>query len=190
MSKTRKILVVLVSCIIAVTLTACSRDENKRQSWLPFGLQFGQSYDSFVETIESYDLEAPALKPADSNNGYLTDHLYLQSDKAELYLSYEVYPTDDADTCSFCFSFNQDKELYEWYWMSTAELRNSDDVIKNMISTYNKKFGFDGTVNNGSNVYAEWDTESLAAQIILSESSDGSDEVDLIFHNFTYDLNS
>ena len=116
MLKTRKIMAVLVSCILVVTLTACSRDE--KESWLPFGLQFGQSYDIFVETIESHDLEAPALNPANSNNGYLTDHIYLQSDEAEAYLSYEVYPAADADVCSFSFSFNQDKELYEWYWMN------------------------------------------------------------------------
>ena len=149
-----------------------------------------------METVESQGLEAPALEPANSNNGYVTDTLLLSNIAAESYLDYGVYIAATGDNTmenrldGFGFSFNQDKELYEWYWLTTPSARSTDDVIQAMIFTYNEKFGVDGAVNDGADVRAAWETESLAASIRLDQNSDGSDRVALIFHSFAYDLNS
>ena len=205
----KKVLAIFASCCILFALAACNgASENETlpaadsettiaeesEVWLPFGLQFGQSYDAFAETIEAQGLEAPALRPANSNSGYLTEHIHLLSSEAETYLGYEVFPAADAhdiidDTCGFGFSFNQNEELYEWYWTNDALFRDADDVVQSMISTYNEKFGFDGTVNDGTGICAEWMTESLAAQIVLDQDENGNALVTLIFHSFEYDLN-
>lgn len=210
MWKVKRVLAFFISCSMVFALAACGGAEGdgtqsggsdtaltgEGEDWLPFGLQFGQSYDAFVETVESQGLEAPALEPADSNNGYLTDNLSLSNIAAESYLDYGVYIAATGDNTmenrwdGFAFSFNPDKELYEWYWSTTPSARSTDDVIQAMISTYNEKFGFDGAVNDGSDVRAAWETESLAANIRLGQLSDGSDMVTLIFHSFAYDLNS
>lgn len=210
MKKPKRILAFLVSCSMMFALGACSGPKEdgtqpgnsqptlaeNAENWLPFGLQFGQSYDEFAEAVTSSSLEVPALEPAESNNGYVTEGLYLSNVAAESFLDYGVYCAATGDKTmedqwdSFYFSFNQDQELYEWYWMTTTSARDTDDVIEAMIATYNEKFGFDGTVNDSSDVCAIWESERLAANIQTNTSQNGTDIVTLVIHSFEYDLNS
>lgn len=193
--KLNRFITFILSFVLILTFTACGQKDQKTEETvlLPFGLQFGQSYDEFSETIKANYFET-TLSPAEANNGYVTDHIYLTSIAAESFLDYEVFHTssnntlEDADMDSFYFSFNQDKELYEWYWLNEAVTRDAEEIVNSMIETYNKYFGFDGKTDDPS-LPAVWETEKLAANILKTESN-GKDIIGFIVHSFEYDLDS
>lgn len=193
--KLHRYITFVLSFILILTFTACRQEDQKTAETplLPFNLQFGQSYDEFSETIKANYFET-TISPAKANNGYVTDHIYLTSIAAESYLDYEVFHTssnntlEDADKGSFYFSFNQDKELYEWYWFNEAVTRDAEEVVNSMIETYNKYFGFDGKTDDPS-LPAVWETEKLAADIQKTESN-GKDIIVFTVHSFEYDLDS
>ena len=193
--KLNRFITFILSFVLILTFTACGQKDQKTEETvlLPFGLQFGQSYDEFSETIKANDFET-TISPAQSNNGYVTDAIYLTSIEAESYLDYEVFHTSsnnsvfDADPGAFYFSFNQDKKLYEWGWFNDAVSRDAEEIVNAMIETYNKYFGFDGKTDDPTSP-AVWETEKLAAQILQTESN-GRDLVIFTVHSFEYDLDS
>ena len=123
-SKMKKVLIVLLGALMMLTVTACGSDAG----WLPYDLEFGQSYEDFCATLVENGFREPALKAASSNNGYLTDIIYengnvLEWDflHAETLTSFanceDAYERIDYTFANpgIAFSFNQKKELYEMY---------------------------------------------------------------------------
>ena len=137
---------------------------------LPFDLKFGMSYDDFCDALEAHELTAPAL---DADEGsYFSDGVelplddpsvwdFIGSDYLKRHASGEEFdPIEDMDffitqiSYSSCrpalyASFNQDKELYEFYvaW-STVYGDFSAAIIDDVAETYNAFFDADGMVDD------------------------------------------
>ena len=208
----QSVAVLLIVLMMSWSLAACGDTADaKKEDWLPYGLQFGQTYDEFVQVFEENHLEAPGLKPADANDGYLTDWVdfgdssespfdwsFLHSDAlvqvtGDPYIDYIMANTLSNSMVSF--SFNQDKKLYEMYCSFIDDDKKLvEKITPEIIAYYNEKAGFDGRQNADSItdsiiVIANWETDEWVASILYDASIlDDYGILTIMLHSVTYDL--
>lgn len=196
----KKIISVVLCLATLLCFCSCQKQESKESSpcWIPYDLQFGMTYDEFAKQLSACGIDAPALKAADANASYVLEYAifpvlqdssiwdFLNSAtmkklaEEELEISEELWKADIAYTVSkpaFYFSFNQNKQLYEFYCIwgcMTDDLPSS--VIPEIINTYNTKLGVDGKT---STYFGEWSTNAHKVSIEYS----ASDEMMLLAHH-------
>lgn len=177
-------------------------ENSELDNLLPFGLKFGDSFDVFTNKLKAAgltDSDLPDLEKAQSNDGYLAKPAFIFiSIDADDYLGYTVFGSDTLASAlpissMFGFSFNQNKELYEWDWFC-GDLdydieSNIEYALNCMIDTYNDLFGFDGTYNDenrddNNECFGYWETDTLRATLGISNRM-----LAISFHNIEHDLN-
>lgn len=213
----KKTICLLLALVLCVSLCACGDSKTKEEDlWLPYGLEFGMSYDAFAKQLKKEGMTAPSIAPADANEGYFSDGLAMtltdgeawaflgspslktmaeekveydtESNNGELFFADGIY--DHCDPTLY-FSFNQDKELYECYVM--LEELNSDNiaslVIPEIIEHYNNRFFTNG---KKSELYGAWESDEMAAYVEFTETEDvfEANTTMVVLHCFTYDLDS
>ncbi len=152
---------------------------------LPYELEFGQSHEKFAEIMEPH-IGTTELKEANANDGYVSGHMpYLFSDGIE---ALEI-ETDDSDLMAlygtFNFSFNQDKELYEFYWFNTVESEAVAEKLLNLIiDQYVSRFGIEKMEEQDDQFL--WKNDDYTVAVIYYESDD---LLILIVHCNAFDLN-
>lgn len=204
----KKIISVVLCLAMLLCFSACQKQESKESSpcWMPYDLQFGMTYDAFAEQLSSCGIEAPELEAADTNASYVLESAifpalqdsstwgFLNSTtmkklaEEEIEISEELWEADFAYAVSmpaFYFSFNQNKQLYEFcciWGCMTDDLPSA--VIPEIINNYNTKLGVDGKT---SAYFGEWNTNAHKVSIEYS----ASDEMMLLVHHcIEYDLDS
>lgn len=205
----RQIISIIVCIVMLFCFSACQAQtsDEDTQCWMPFGLQFGMTYDEFSKQLSSHGINVPALKPADSNAGFLTDGIdldvndstvweFLDSPTMKKLAEEEIELMDesglwmaDSDYGSsrptVYFSFNQDQELYEFYCFWSCYLGSfPSSVIPEIITNYNTKLGAAQSTSDSSGM---WNTEEHRVSLdFISLDS----RMTLVHHCYTYDLDS
>ena len=104
----------------------------------------------------------------------------LEQDKYDVALWFSVaFP-------SIGFSFNQDKELYEFYLMLEADPEGAfgQDYLKALQNVYNKKFSVSNTVSS-------WETDEMGVSVKSYDTDlESIKKITLVLHDKTHDLNS
>lgn len=207
----KKAMCLLLALVLCLSLCACRKEKTV---WLPYGLEFGMSYDAFVKLLKEQGMTAPAIAPADANDGYFSDGLkmtltdgdaweFLGSPSLKTMAQEEVeYDTDSENFALFMadgkydlcnpmlyFSFNQDKELYECY-VSFEEFSSNDIaslVIPEIIEYYNDRFFTNG---KKSELYGVWNSDEMAASVEFIEGEDvfEANMTMVTLHCIDYDL--
>ena len=182
--------------LIQSSVSDTGHTSSKLDNVLPFGLKFGDSYEEFADKLKKAglsDAEIPQLEEAQNNNGYVAlPQFYFLGVKADDYLGYTVVGSDISKspaTMRFAFSFNQNKELYEWYWFGgDLELNEEAQVeyaLNCQLEAYNDVFGFDGSYSEENDeIVCRWETNTITAELSLSNNT-----LSLIFHSIEHDLN-
>ena len=179
------------------------KDSGKKNEtvWLPLGLKFGQSYDSFCKVLGDKGYAVPELNDATANNGYLTENIsegdtnfdwsFLGSATlTKLSTSEEV---DDKINYSYffpswSFSFNQNKELYEMYIMinfaSNEDGTVDHGIISEIIESFDKKFGTKGADKAEGEVLASYENDKMGSSLLFeSEYIPYRDRLIIVLHN-------
>lgn len=206
----KKIISVILCLAMLFCFGACQKQSHKETSpsWMPYGLQFGMTYDEFKQQLSSCGVDAPSLKPADANASYVLERAIfpvsqdssvwdflgsatmkkLADEELELSISDDLWEADFAYTVSmpaFYFSFNQNKQLYEFcciWGCMTDDLPSA--VMPEIINNYNTKLGLDGKV---STYFGEWNTNAHRVSI---EYSANDEMMILVHHCIEYNLDS
>ena len=195
----KRILSVIMVLIMALGLFACGE---KKSDVLPFGLEFGEKYASFCEKLAEYGFDAPELRNATANDGYLSEFIY-ENFNNETYFDWSFLHSqtlvdsaklsqegEDYDyllsSPGMCFSFNQNKEIYEMYIIfSDVDMYISGKIVPEMIDYFNEEFGINGCPYGFDEEHpASWKNDKLAVEISYSD-----DKLSIIIHNFEHDLN-
>ena len=206
--KSRQTLVIVVCIIMLFYLSACrtqTSDENAL-CWMPYNLRFGMTYDEFSEQLAIHGVDVPVLKPAQSNAGFVTDGIevdvndssvwdFLDSPTMKKLADEEIDLLDESglgmadidynnSKPKLYFSFNQNKELYEFYcfWTSTGIFTSS--VMPEIIANYNSKLG---TAIGTLEFSGKWDTDEHGVSVAyISQDC----RMTLVHHCKTYNLDS
>ena len=193
----KKVLAALLGVLMVFTVTACGSDAG----WLPYGLEFGQSYEDFCAVLVENGIREPALKPASSNNGYLTDIIYENGNVLEWdFLHSETLTSfancEDAfqridysmSSPAIAFSFNQNKELYEMYCLfeDTDYLDFSETIGAEIIAYFDEQFDSEERMSDAEQkLNVQWKNENIVIETRKTE-----DKFLVILHNYTHDLDS
>ena len=171
-------------------------ENSKLANCLPFALEFGDSYEEFANKLKKAglsDTEIPQLEKAQNNDGYVAlPQFYFSAGNTDDYLGYTAVGSDALNLpllMRFAFSFNQNKELYEWYWFGgDIELDGEarvEYVLNCMLDTYNDLFGFEGSyTETDDKIVCTWETDTIIAELSLSNNI-----LVIVFHSNKYDLN-
>ena len=179
-------LVLAVLCMLTV-LGGCG--SSSYENLMPYGLEFGMTY----EEVKALDTNAQELEDADSNDGYVCG-LHV----AEQALIDEFYGVDFGENGDFAlwfpeyaYSFNQDKELYEYYILSSISSESWAESVYNSFVSY-----FSGiidseptTTETDSELSSVFETDEIRVGISLTSDSDGF-MFTLVLHDYTHDLES
>ena len=201
----------MILCVVVLfSLSACRKQENVKDSrqWMPFGLEFGMTYDEFSQQLSEAGVAVPALSPADANVGFVTDAVkvdvndgsvwdFLGSPTMKKLASEEEIDTSDVvlwfakaeyteSEPRMYFSFNQDQKLYEFYcFWETGLLGNLPScVIPEIITNYNSKLGVAQSTTDSSGA---WNNNEHSVSIAY-HSEDY--RMALVHHCITYNLDS
>ena len=93
--------------VITVIIITCFAGCGKKENWMPYELQFGMTYEEAKELFK----DMPELEKASSNDGYLTKNYSLGEEEINGYFDF----LKPASFPTYAFSFNENKELYEFY---------------------------------------------------------------------------
>ena len=158
------------------------KDSGKKNEtvWLPLGLKFGQSYDSFCKVMGDKGYEAPELQDASANSGYLTKGIYEDDVNFEWgFLGSETLKkmstSEDAlekmkygfMLSNWAFSFNDDKELYEMY-IGLSKGKDDefvDTIIDEIIKHFDAEFKTKGTDKANGEILASWKKGDIGVSI-------------------------
>lgn len=197
----KKFLSVILCLTMIFALSACSKKENQKDetkkaeiTLLPYGLQYGMDYEKAKETCKDF----PAINPASSNDGFLTDNMtpeYADYEKFFNINTQEVF----ADTFNgdgyflnpgYSFSFNESKELYEFYVITKIYKSESsaENLFNAYIEYYNEKAGEEAEIEEDSDfLKADWEVDDTKIEVVLEVN--GNDFlVYVIQHNTKYEL--
>lgn len=169
--------ILLVVLCIASVCCGCSSGE----SWMPYDLKFGMTYDESQEAFE----DIPELVKADSNDGYLTKTFFPEeNDAKEFFGMDEEYPT-----LSYSFSFNEDKELYEFMVIAQFLTEGrAENLAESLCEYYNEKMGVEPEVNKSLNTReAVWENEEVGISLCMIEDDDDC-TVYAVVHNKEFEL--
>lgn len=204
----KKVIALILALCLCLSLAACGDGKGDDDSTkptepeqtaavkLPHGLSFGMSHG---DAKAAYAL-LPTIAPADANDGYFGSGSSLD------FRSIDTVFGLSAETCGLLhspyqgFSFNEDKELYEYYLVLTpqpAYITNSgkseesvaETAANELYATLNDTFGkADSKSETDSAMTATWDSDSMTATMSLTEDESGKFQVSLILHCKTYEL--
>lgn len=176
--------------------------------WMPNRLKFGMTYDK----AKAVHPEIPELKFATANDGYFCGGEYPDGDTVLKYFSFDTYCeyfNDDksaashrvkghyAQTPQYCYSFNQNKELYEFYvnyWCYNET--SAEHLLNGFLTYYLALTGTDENeiekVENYPELKCRWEKDGVRISILLYEPKryDGQFSLQVLLHNTEYDLNS
>ena len=193
----KKLVIGLLILAITFCMFGCMAAVDVQEKYLPYGLLFGQHYDTVHNVIRENGYGDLTLRAASSNSGFLTSPLsvrggsfdweFLHSETLMNYTktgdSFQRVPYALADP-AISFSFNQDKELYEMYCLFDNTTSFSDEVSQEIIDYYDKMFGMEGCpAGFGIVSRAKWENEMMAVEMFVE-----GDVFAIILHNFEYDL--
>ena len=119
-------------CTIMLMLTVgCGQKD--RESLLPFGLEFGDTYEEIQKANDIGN-----LVDADANDGYITNFMYLSEEEEIM----ECLGTcEGVSNVAVSFSFNADKKLYEYYCFFKAENDKVLEINNSIVQKYNNVAG-------------------------------------------------
>lgn len=205
---TKQIISALICIVMLFSLCACQTSKEDTPCLLPFGLEFGMTYDQFAKQLKERGIDAPAITPASSNAGFFTDDGispdindstvwdFLNSPTMKKLAEEEIDILDEsglgyADSIytysspEIFFSFNQDRELYEFYcvWTSISTAFPSS-VIPEIIDNYNNKLGI---VGQTAEYAGHWNSNDHRVSITYN---DEDFLMVLVHHCVTYNLDS
>lgn len=169
--------------------------------WMPFGLEFGMTYDEFSAKMNESGITVSPLKAADSNDSYVIDGIpldtqnpshweFLHSDTINALAASDEH--EDPELAHYdikfdyilpkiYFSFNQNKELYEFGFMWFVFIVDDEFahlLISDVIAAYDAKFGIPC---DGNTI---WETETMGGQLIATDDNTFC----LILHDKTHNL--
>ena len=183
--KKRILALFLLTVMILGLFCGCGEEEKdsgkKNETvWLPLGLKFGQSYDKVCKTLTDKGYEAPELKDASANSGYLTKGIYEDDVNFEWgFLGSETLKkmstSEDAlekmeygfMLSNWAFSFNDDKELYEMY-IGLSKGKDDefvDTIIDEIIKHFDAEFKTKGTDKANGEMLASWKKGDIGVSI-------------------------
>lgn len=194
--KKRILALLLLSVMLLGVFCGCGdeeKDSGKKNEtvWLPLGLKFGQSYDSFCKTLTDKGYEAPELKDASANSGYFSkqvqeDEVMFEWDFLGAETLKKLSTSEDALEKmkygfmfpSWSFSFNDDKELYEMY-ISFQVLNDADestfDIVNNTINEivnhFDAEFESKGTDKAKGEIIAAWAKDDMKASVQVYDAA-------------------
>ena len=210
----KKILCTLLTLILLFSYSGCSREKQSAGSkhadnvtqavdWMPFGLEFGMTYNEFASKLKSAGIAVSALKRADANAGYVVDGIFLDTKDPSHweFLHSKMISTlaesDDHDDISFTFydgkfdylspkvyfSFNQQEELYEFYFawsFFVADDEFAQLFVSDVITAYDAKFG--KPIDNNDS----WETKTMGGSLTTNDGT----TFWLVLQDKTHDLDS
>lgn len=157
--------------------------------WMPYGLTFGMTYDE----AKAKNSEMPEIAPAKANDGYFSEAQWVAPEFAT---DYFCVAEEDADTWSlvttqFHYSFNQSKELYEFYVMVLPETEGRAETVYNDLGRYySELIGTPSeTAEREDALKAVWKKDGISIELML-DATDSSPLVYAILHDENHDLDS
>lgn len=186
----KKLFALCLSALLLLSLFGCgeAEKEEKQPAYLPFGLKFGMSYDAAVKQHSGI----PALKPADSNDGYFAGNESGGNSPTYEQIA-EFFKEPDGLVCflspQLAYSFNENKELYELYIMDSPFSEGMAESQFNLIYNYYKELLGDptGDYESSTELRYEWETKDVNAMVML-HAEGGNYLVMLTLHSNTYQL--
>lgn len=172
--------------VITVIMITCFAGCGKKENWMPYKLEFGMTYEEAKERFK----EIPELEDASSNDGYLTGLYFLEEEEITGYFDF----LEPASSPAYAFSFNANKELYEFYcinrFYSVQDYAESltEDLYNSFVGFYDEKTGTEAKQNEYSDgLKAIWETEKVNVSVVAIEEED-SFYICCIVHNNEYDF--
>ncbi len=157
--------------------TGCGQKENL----LPFGLEFGDSYE---ECVKKFDVGP--LKDSNANDGYLSNCIPISEEKEIIKV---LGTSEGVSDVEIAVAFNADKQLYEYYCFFVPEIEKVSEINDIIKQKYSKIAGEPEADPNG---IALWKNEKY---VIDYSSTDRyatvlGKEVPfvIIIHSFEYDF--
>lgn len=220
----KKVLSVVLCVCMLLSFAACTNEQKPQETtapeapkeiWLPYGLEFGMSYDEFCAKLEAAGVTAPSLRPATANDGYVaglidvepTDQTFwsffasdeinqlvnyatmLDNQQMDQLLEHDKYGVALSFSVAFPsigFSFNQDRELYEFYLMLDTDPQSEfgQAYLNALQDVYNKKF-------NVSNTASSWETDEMGVSVKSYDTDfEQIKNISLVLQDKSHDLNS
>lgn len=196
--------ILLMSVLIMGICCGCGSDDNaasgKKEEieWMPNGLKFGMTYDE----AKSIHPEIPELDEAKANDGYFCRFEYPDNETAMKYFGFDTYcKYFDSDALhrteyhlgvgpNYAYSFNQDKELYEFYVMyNTVYETTAEHMVNGFLTYYKALTDTDDNdiekIENESGLEYQLEKDEVRIAIQFYE-----DMVIVVLHNTEYNLDS
>lgn len=206
----KKWLSLLLALCVCLTLGACSKDndadddtatatttaptEEEAAFALPHGLAFGMTYD---EAKAAYAL-LPEIAPADANDGYFGTGYALDFASIDTAFGLTEETCDLLHSPYTGFSFNENKELYEYYLIlspqsyyvtNVSEESAAEQALDEIYTALDEKL--DGEVTESetdTGITVKWDSDSLVTELYLTWDEDDNFQIMLVMHCKTYEL--
>ena len=194
----KRMFALFLALCICVGFCACGEEESATEDkklpdgLMPYTLQFGMSYDeafALYGKMEGsiFTLDLPELTPASANDGYVT---------SDVFMHFSDFYGLDEDTIAYyanlMFSFNESKQLYEFYAGATAKSEGDAEKIYNcVVDHYAKQLNMKAVHEEyDSMMRTEFTTDSVVVQVRIEKNSDGEYDLLVVIHCFLYELNS
>lgn len=192
-----------LALILAVTmmlccLTGCGSESEKDTEptpteapkeaikWMPYELTFGMTYDE----AKAANSAMPEISVQENGS-----HFSKRQDvEAEFLKGYYGAPEDRNEKLfwlmrepAFYYSFNQDKELYEFYVMiKVFSEDDAESVYSHLKSYYTDMVKAEATTTEYSDaVKAAWKKDGVSVELVKE-----AELISVILHDFNNDLNS
>ncbi len=174
--------VLLVVLSITILFSGCS----EKEVWLPYELEFGMTYNEAKEVFG----DIPELKEATANDGYLTENYSLEDEEINKYFEF----LKASSFPSYAFSFNENKELYEFYcgnsiYFIQDDAENSaENLYNSYVDFYAEKTGEQPEEKEYSDgLAANWETDELGISVCMSKE-EGYYFIYSVVHNKEFEL--
>lgn len=204
----KKVIALILALCLCLSLAACgegkgddpstkpTESEQTSSVKLPHGLSFGMSY---ADAKAAYAL-LPEITPAQANDGYFGSGSSLDFSSIDTVFGLSAETCDLLHSPYQGFSFNEDKELYEYYLLLTpqpAYITNSgkseeavaEIAVNELYVTLNNACGkADSESETDSAITMKWDSDSTTVELSLTEDENGKFQISLILHDKTHEL--
>lgn len=177
-----------IVCLLVITLIiiTCFAGCGKKENWMPYELEFGMTY----ETAKEFFNDIPELQEASANDGYLTKNYSLEKEEVNGYFDF----LKPASFPSYAFSFNENKELYEFYcgnsfnFMQDDAEGSAEELYNSFVDFYNEKTGITAKEKeNDDGLEAVWETEKVNISVCVTKTEEYY-FIYCVVHNNKYDF--
>lgn len=185
---------ILAVAMVLCCLTACGGKEEtepteppeEKIEWMPYGLTFGMTYDE----AKAANSAMPEIS-AQENGSYFSKR---QDVESEFIKGYYGVPENENENLfwlmrapTFYYSYNQDKELYEFYAMITVfDEDDAEAVYSHLKSYYTDKVKAEATVKDYSDAtVAKWEKDGVSVELVKE-----ADLISVIMHDYNHDLDA